>query len=328
MFRVVATADDSLRVDTESLVQVLGDIATVETFPLKRAYGPQELEETVRVLISADALLVRSGVVSAALIQQLPNLKIIATHGSGFDVIDVEAASKKGIWVTNTPGANAADVAEYTLGLMLSLLRDLPGTIHKLRATHGWDESRVVGSRLSGKAIGILGFGAIGQRVAALCRAFGADVLVHSRGLVEGEREGITFVSPARLFAEAEILTLHLPLTRETRHLLDEKAFSQMRNGVLLINTARGEIVDIEALESALESGKLAGAALDMLEKEPPDFSRRIFAQRQVLITPHAAGSTHECLTQIAKTAGMDIRRILLGKKPLHAVNQPRLGGF
>jgi D-3-phosphoglycerate dehydrogenase / 2-oxoglutarate reductase len=322
--RVVATANPLFPVDLDAARVGLDGSAWLDTYELPRARvtGTDE-DAVVAALVNADGMLVRVGTLSQNILERLPKLKIVALHGVGVDQVDVEAATALGIWVTNVPGGNSQAVVEFTLGMMIAMLRRLPAGDAGLRSGAGWDASRFLGNELGGKTVGLVGYGNIGKRVAAVLQAVGANVTATRRGTEKGNEVGVTFVPLDRLLQSADIVSLHLPLTGNTRSLIDERALALMKPGSYLVNMARGPIVDQSALVAALKSGHLAGAALDVFETEPPDFDSPLFLMPNVVLAPHMAGSTHEALASIARRAAADISLVLSGRPPEHPVNRP-----
>ena len=276
-------------------------------------------------LRGAEGILLRPGYITASLLDLLPDLRVVAVHGAGVDQVDVAACTERGVLVTNTPGANANAVAELTLALILSLARRIPQAASRVEAERVWGEARHTGVELKGKTLGLIGVGQIGSRLAKMALGMGMKVLAHDPG-VRSEDIRARGARPARfdtLLGRADFISLHAPLTPETHHLIDKQAISKMKKGAFLVNAARGPLVDEAALARALRSGKIGGAALDVLEGEPPDPESPIFDAPNLILTPHMAGSTHECLEAIAAWAGEDIARVMSGKKPKYPVNEP-----
>ena len=229
------------------------------------------------------------GDVSAELIRQCPDLSVIARCGVGLDNIDVAFATEKGIPVLNAPGSNADTVAEHTLGMMLALQRDLYGSIAAVKNNHWSYRNSYQGDEIRGKTLGIIGMGNIGKRVAQLAKAFGMQVVYWDRSPKSSD---YPFLTMDDLFAQADIITIHLPLTALTRDLLSKPAFEQMRPHTLLINTARGELIDQNALVWALQEKRIGGFASDVLAIEPPDKGHPLLGMPNALITPHSASLT------------------------------------
>ena len=245
-------------------------------------------------LADADGLLVRSGAqVTSAVLDEAPKLRVIGRAGVGIDNVDTEAATAHGVLVMNTPGGNAISVAEHTLALMLALARSVPQASTSTKAGK-WEKKKFLGTEVSGKTLGIIGLGNIGLQVARRARPFRMRLVAHdpfvSRDLAQDR--GVEMVELDELLAVSDYLTLHLSLTAETRHVLNRDAFAKMKDGVRVINCARGELIDPAALTEALASGKVAGAALDVFETEPPEAGSALLADERVIATPHIGGSS------------------------------------
>jgi D-3-phosphoglycerate dehydrogenase len=280
--------------------------------------------ELASALADADALLVRSATkVTADVLAAAPKLRIVARAGTGVDNVDVAAASARGILVVNAPGANSISVAEHACALMLGLARSVPAADRAMKDSK-WEKKRFLGTELRGKTLGIAGLGRIGQEVAQRARAFGMRVIAHdpfiSREIAEGM--GVELQAFDEVCAGADFLTLHLPSTAETRHLLNADRFARMKPGVRIINTARGELIDEAALQTALEKGVVAAAALDVFEKEPPaDWA--LARMPQVIATPHIAASTEEAQELVGLDTAAAVRDFLRDGIVRNAVNFP-----
>ena len=277
-------------------------------------------------LADADALVVRSAVqVDDALMEKAPKLRVIGRAGVGVDNIDAEAATRRGIVVMNTPGANAVAVAELTIGLMIALARKLPAANTGMHAGK-WDKKNLQGGELRGKTLGILGLGRIGLEVAKRARGFGME-LIGSDPFVSpavARENNIKLVTLDELIAGSDYLTLHVGLTPQTHGVINEKSIAKMKKGVRIINCARGELIEDAALVAALKSGQVAGAALDVFTVEPPKESP-YFGMDNVILTPHIAGSTGEA----QEAVGIQIARQVCDYLKLgvvqNAVNLPSL---
>lgn len=318
---IVVTATREMPVDVETLKRCLTVEHDIEIVSLP--FGEMSLVEREtywRLIARADALFLRTGVVPYELVGQCRNLKVIGLHGVGIDQVDVRAATEAGIYVTNVPGGNAQAVAEFTFGLMLSAMRQIPRADNFVK--NGlWDAARTVGRELSGKRLGIIGFGNIGKRVARIAHAFGMDV-VYWDHVVQGN--GVAqLVAKDTLFKTADIVSVHMGLDDSTRGFIDRRLLSLMKHDAWLVNTARGGVIVQEDLVQALEEGWFAGAALDVFEQEPLASYSPLLQLSNVILTPHMAGSSKECLMRLAEVAGGDISAVLKGDKPQHAVNQP-----
>lgn len=275
-------------------------------------------------LAGAGGLLLRSGYITASLLDRLPDLKVVAVHGAGVDPVDIDACTARGVQVTNAPGANANAVAELVFGLMLSLVRGIPTAAHQAKAEKAWDSARVTGGELRGRTLGLVGYGQIGRRVARIAEAFGMVVAASDPAVADSDMQAdnVTPLSLAALLSTADIISLHAPAIPATRHMINQATLASMKPTALLINCARGALVDEAALAAALQAGQIGGAALDVLEGEPPDPASPVYSAPNLLITPHMAGSTFECLDAIAATCGADIAAVLRGEPPVFPVNK------
>jgi D-3-phosphoglycerate dehydrogenase len=270
-----------------------------------------------------DGILIRSATkLTPELIERAERLKVIGRAGTGVDNVDVEAATKRGIVVANAPEANSIAAAEHTVALMLALCRNVPQA-HSSLAAGQWERGKFKGAELYGKTLGVLGFGRIGQLVAARAQAFDMRVVAYDK-FVTAERfrelgvEGVE--TPAELYARADFISLHLPKTPETVNFIDAEAIGQMRDGARLVNCARGELVDLDALLDGLDSGKLAGAALDVFPEEP--FGGHPITERDdVVVTPHLGASTAEAQDRAGVVTAEQVTAALTGGVVTTAVN-------
>jgi len=281
-----------------------------------------QLKDALR---DADALLVRNQTkVNADLLAQARLLKIIGRAGAGYDNIDVEAVSQVGVVVCYSPEENAVSVAEHVFGLLLALARKIPGADRSVK-NGGWERKKYHGFELMGKTLGILGLGKIGFRVALRAKAFGMRLLAHDAYLsstsLHVTESGATLVAMDQLLAESDFLSVHLPLTLETRGLLNRQSFSKMKPTAFIINTSRGEVLVEKDLALALQQGQLAGAALDVREKEPPAADSPLKGLDNVILTPHTAGLTYEAQEKVVEAIAEDVDRVLSGQPALRFVN-------
>lgn len=284
-------------------------------------------EEEIEALVpTCDALVVRSETkVTRRIIKAAEQLKIIGRAGVGTDNIDVEAATERGVLVVNAPEGNTVAAAEHTFGMMLALARNIPQANASLKQGL-WEKKKYLGVELRGKVLGILGLGKIGGEVARRARAFGMCVIAHDPYIApeHAAHFGVELASLEEVLAGADFLTIHLPLTAETRHLVNQKAFQLMKPGVRLLNVARGGIVDEAALYEALVSGKVAGAAVDVFEQEPVSRSP-LFNLENVIVTPHLGASTAEAQINVSVEVAQEIIRALRGEPVRNAVNIPSI---
>ena len=271
-----------------------------------------------------DAVMVRSGTqVTREVIEAGARLKAIGRAGTGVDNIDVEAATARGVVVMNAPSGNTIAATEHTLSLMLALARRVPEADRSLKAGE-WRRGQFLGVELLGKTLGILGLGRIGREVAKRAAGFGMRLVVHDPYVAPEQLDvpGAEMKPFEAVLAEADFLTLHVPLTTSTRHLLDDAAFTRMKRGVRLVNVSRGGVVDEGALLRALESGQVAGAALDVFEQEPPG-ANPLLLRQDVIATPHLGASTREAQELVSVAVAEQVLDYLRGRPARNAVNVP-----
>ncbi len=299
---------------SEEAMQLLARSCTVHC--TKPYLPPAELAVIMRQE-KPHGLLVRMGKIDREVIEASPNLRVIAKHGSGVDTIDVKSAAALKIPVLMAPAANFESVAEHTLGMMLALAKDIPWLDSRMRENH-WDKPTYKGVELYKKALGLIGFGRIGRRVRELVAPLQMNVLVYDPFLRDqGLPSDITRVETLEtLLKAADIVSIHTPLTDQTRGLIGRKELQLMKKTAWLINTARGEVVDEKALAAALQAGEIGAAGLDAFSKEPPENIPILAQAGKVVFTPHIAGSTKESLVRMAVTAAENILTVL-GGKPL-----------
>jgi len=274
------------------------------------------------LLAGTAALVVRSRTkVTMAVIAAGRDLKVIARAGVGVDNIDLDAATAKGIPVVNAATASTTAVAELALGHMLGLARHLPEA-HETTRTGKWEKKRFEGSELKGKVLGLLGSGRIGGEVARLAQAFGMRTIAFDPYLppAAAKERGIELVGLDLLLRTSDYLSVHAALTPETRHMVNAKALAQMKRTAYLLNCARGDILDEAAVADALKAGTIAGAALDVFEKEPPAGSPLLNAPN-VHFTPHLGASTVEAQERVGETIADEVLRVLRGERPQFCVN-------
>ncbi|XFA71816.1 phosphoglycerate dehydrogenase [Thermosynechococcaceae cyanobacterium Okahandja] len=285
-------------------------------------------EELIKVIPEYDALMIRSGTkVTKEVIEAASQLKIIGRAGVGVDNVDVPAATRKGIMVVNSPEGNTIAAAEHTLAMMLSLARHIPDANASVKQGE-WDRKRYTGVEIYKKTLGIIGLGKIGSHVATVARAMGMKLLAYDPYLSteRADQLGCRLVELDVLFAESDFITLHLPKTPETQHLINANTIAKMKPTARIINCARGGIINEADLVAALKAGKLAGAALDVFENEPleADSPLRQLGMEAIL-TPHLGASTEEAQVNVAIDVAEQIRDVLLGLPARSAVNIPGL---
>jgi D-3-phosphoglycerate dehydrogenase len=288
------------------------------------ALAPASKDGLARELSDATAWILRSGTkVTAEVLEAAPQLRVVGRAGIGVDNIDLEAATRRGVLVMNTPGGNAVSVAEHTFALLLALARQVPAANQSVRGGE-WRKNDFQGYELKGKTLGLIGFGRIGQEVARRALAFEMTVLAHDPFVAAplAHDLGVELTALDDLLARADFLSLHATLTRETEHLLDRERLARCKPGVRLINTSRGELVDEAALADALASGQVAGAALDVFAAEPPRASP-LLELPNVIATPHIAGSTAEAQEEVGWRIAQQVRDFLKDGVVRNAVNLP-----
>ena len=282
-------------------------------------------EELKRVIKDYDALLVRSATkVNKDVIEAAGKLKIIGRAGVGLDNVDVNAASKKGIIVVNTPGGNTISTAEHTFSMMLALSRSIPQADLSMKKGE-WERKKFMGVELYEKTLGIVGLGRIGTEVAKRAISFGMKVVAYDPYLSSERAKGLGIESSDLngLLKKSDYITVHTPLTQDTKHVISDKEFDIMKKGVRIINCARGGIIDEAALIKNIESGKVAGAALDVYENEPPAKDSKLITSGKMVLTPHLGASTEEAQVNVAIDVANTVRDILLGRCVRNAVNMP-----
>ncbi|MDL9997434.1 hydroxyacid dehydrogenase [Variovorax sp. J22P240] len=278
---------------------------------------PDSVEEVERIMATepVDAVISRTVQLTARAIAACPTLKVISKHGVGVSNIDVDAATARGIPVYVTPGANAQSVAEMTLGLMFAAARRIGWMDSELHAGR-WSRAQD-GVELHGKTLGLVGFGQIGQRVATVCLALGMDVVAFDPALADGKSpvDRVRLVpSLDAMLPLVDVLSLHVPLNKHTRNMLGATQFAAMRRGAILVNTARGEVIDEPALIDALQSGQLHAAGLDTMATEPLPAGSPLAALPNVVLTPHVGGSTPAALAGMASGAARNVLGWLQGQ--------------
>lgn len=279
---------------------------------------PQELERAHALIVRSDTQVTQREIIGA------PHLLVVGRAGTGVDNIDVSAATRRGIAVLTAPGANTVSASEHAIALLFALVRRIPWAATSMTEGH-WDRKRFAGTELSGKKLGLVGLGRVGLRVAATARALGMKVAAHDPYLPEERTRdlGITLLSLEELLESSDVVSLHVPLTENTTQLINRERLALMKPGAMLINTARGGLIDDEALVEALERGALAGAALDVFEPEPLPRDSLLRRSERILLTPHLAASTSEAQDRVAVEICSYVRDALLTGALSGAVNLP-----
>ena len=303
-------AGPNFRAMAEALRGTL-DVAIVE---------PGDADGMAREMADAEVLLHVLAPVTAEVMDLAPKLRLVQKIGVGIDAIDRAHAKARGVAVCNMPGTNTAAVTEMTLALMLACLRRIPVLHAGTAAGDIWPRAGEIGDGLGeigGRTVGLVGYGAVAQRLAPVLRALGAEVIAHSR---TARGDGVEFVGLDDLLARADIVSLHLPANAETQNLLDGRRLALMKPGAILINTARGSLVDETALANALSSGRLGAAGLDVFAAEPPPSANPLLGLPNVVLAPHLAWLTQETLRRSLEIVAENVRRLQAGEALLHRV--------
>ncbi|WP_318567719.1 hydroxyacid dehydrogenase [Salinigranum marinum] len=295
-----------------------------------RCTGMDEYDSVTDALADVgryDAVVVRVTEIDAAVIERASKLKVIAKHGSGLDNVDVDAASRRDVVVCNTPGANARSVAEHALALLFGVRRQLRAADEHVREG-GWDRAAFAGRELTGDTLGLFGFGTIAQETADLALGMGQDVVTYDPYADDEEiPAGVERVEElTTLFARSDAVSLAAPLTAETRHVVSTEELAALGERGVLINTARGAVVDEAALVAALDEGLLGGAGLDTFATEPPGPDHPLYDRDDVLLTPHVGGVTDQALARMSRQAAANVRTVYEGGLPDSTVNRDALG--
>ena len=291
------------------------------------APGRMERAALLEAVVDAHALIIRSGVrADAELIASAPQLKAIARAGVGVDNVDLESATAQSVIVMNTPGGNTISTAEHSIGLMLALSRHIPQG-HQSLAEGRWDRKAFTGVELKGKTLGIIGLGRIGQAIAARAQAFEMRVIAHDPYLPPNIAAAIDvpLLALDEVYARSDYLSLHALVTDETRGMINADSISRMKRGIRIINAARGALINSADLAAALQSGIVAGAALDVYEQEPPPSDHPLIGLPNVVHTPHLAASTSDAQVTVAVEAAQLIVDYLLEGRPANVCNPDAL---
>ncbi|MCR6484745.1 D-glycerate dehydrogenase [Amycolatopsis sp. OK19-0408] len=299
----------------DDAVKLLAEAGDVMVSPADRPLAPDELREFVSGA-SAVVGMLHDRLDGALADAAGPGLKVVANVAVGYDNVDVPALAERGIVVTNTPGVLADATADLAFGLLLAVTRRIGEGERLLRSRTPWSFHLgfLLGSGLQGKTLGIVGLGQIGRAMAKRAEAFGMEIVYSGR-----TNRGAGHVSFEELLARSDVVSLHCPLTPETRHLIDAAALRAMKPGAYLVNTTRGPVVDEAALADALEAGEIAGAALDVFEKEP-EVEPRLLGREDVVLSPHLGSATVETRTAMAVLAARNVVEVLDGRAPLTEV--------
>ena len=276
------------------------------------------------VVAQADALMVTLQPVPAELIATMERCRIISRVGTGLDAIDIDAATKHGIWVTYVPDYAVDEVSTHAIASLLAHARGFPRLLESTRRGEWGNKVVAPIRRLQGQTLGLLGFGRIGRAVGSKARGLGLEVVVHDPYLdsLPPESSDAQLVDWETLLRTSDYISLHVPLTEGTRHIINSKSLSLMKPTAFLINTARGALIDEDALLEAVRSGQIAGAALDVLSAEPPPVDHPLLHEERVWITPHSAWYSEESMEDMRTRGAEEVVRVLQGQKPRSPVNQ------
>lgn len=304
-------------------LKILKDVKEFQV-DVKTELKPEELQGIIK---DYDALIVRSATkVTRQIIESADKLRVIGRAGVGLDNVDLDAATKKGVIVMNTPAGNTISTAEHTMSMILALSRNIPQANASMKKGE-WKRSKFMGVELYNKVLGVVGFGRIGSEVAKRALSFGMKVLAYDPFLSKevAEEVGVEVVDLKELLRDSDYITVHTPLTEETTGLISTEEFNLMKNNVRIINCARGGIIDEAALVTAVKEGKVAGAAFDVFTKEPLSAESELLKLDNIIITPHLGASTEEAQVNVAIEVGQIVRDALLGKGIRNAANYPCL---
>lgn len=290
--------------------------------------APDPKPETVLPMIKeTNAVILRTGItMTRELIEAADDLKVISRTGGGFDNVDVQAATDNDVIVTSNLGVNSISVCEHVIAMMLALAKKLPVLDQAVRDGNYGIRYKNLSRDINGKTLGLLGFGRIGYQVATACKTvFNMRVLACDPYLPDDIKaqyaDLVTFVDKEQLCREADVISIHVPLTDQTRHALATEEFAMMNNETIVINTSRGAVIDEKVLIEALKNNSIGGAGLDVLEKEPPEPDNELLKLNNVIHTPHSAALTSECVIRMATDAADRTLEVLSGKKPLNVAN-------
>lgn len=320
----VVAVTDHVFPNLEPTEEVLGRIGA--DLRLAAAKTPEAILDVAR---EADGVIVCYADMSADLIAELTNCKVIARTGIGFDNVDLEAASARGMFVTNVPEYCEDEVSDHAMALLLGSIRKIAFLSESVDGGT-WDagSAKPIG-RIRGRTLGLAGFGKIPRRLAGKAQAFGMAVVAYDPYAPEQvfTDAGVRSVTFDELLAESDYISVHAPLTPETENMFDADAFAKMRQGAYIVNTARGPLIDVEALADSLDAGHLAGAGLDVLPVEPPPVGARLLNRPNVILTPHTGFYSEESMVDLQTKAAEQVAMVLSGQDPQFAVNLRQLRG-
>jgi D-3-phosphoglycerate dehydrogenase len=319
MFKVVITDHAFTNVEPER--KALEGIAHVtDANPLRTE------DEVIAAAHDADAIIFAFAPITAHVLDALPKVRVAVRNGVGYDAIDVQAATDRGIWVANVPDYCIPEVADHAMAMLLGLARKmLPLDAHVRRGEFSTIQASRPIYRIEGKTLGLVGMGRIGREVAKRAKAFGLNVIVFDKYLSpeQADAAGARLASFDDVMSHSDFISVHTPLTNETRHMMNAEAIRKMKKTAYLINVARGAIIDTVALAQALMQGEIAGAGIDVFENEPLPADHPLRDAPNTILHPHAAWYSEESLTQLQASAGEEVARVLRGEPLKNPVNKP-----
>jgi len=297
---------------------------SVNRVSYNRSGKPFSERDLIPLVAGIDGFIAGLDDITSNVIKTARNLKVISRYGVGVDRVDLKAAKKASIFVTNTPGANSVSVAELTIGLAISAARNIPEA--NARTKNGtWP--RFSGVSLSGKTFGIIGLGSIGKEVAKRLSCFNVKILAYDINFDAGfaSQYGIVYADTDRIFTSSDFILLHIPVLKDTVNIINKNSLEKMKQGAILINTARGELVDEDALYESLRSGHLRAAALDTFKEEPPNPQNKLLTLPQIIAVPHMGAATDDASNEMTRISIEECFAVLRGEMPKHAVTGPGL---
>lgn len=295
----------------EEGLAIVREFADVVTLP-----EPCSSEEIISQIADTDAILHKIGTIGPKELAHQTKLRLIARHGVGLDLLDLDSIRSYGIPVSTTTTANSNAVAEATLALMLAAVRKISQGENMIKRDRAWARERMMGRELKHLTVGLIGYGRIGDIVGRLLDAFGSEVLVYDVNPAAAHRAGRTVVSLDELLSRSDIISLHCPLMAATKDMINKETIAKMKDGVILVNTARGALVNKEDLAEGLRSGKIGAVATDSFDQEPPNYDDAVFTFENALTTPHMAAMTLDAQVAMAVGAAQEIRRVLVEGLP------------
>lgn len=310
VYKVLSTTRSFGRVSTKPVEWLKRQGFEVVTTDLPKPLAERDI---INLIKDMDAAIVGNDRITTRIFEAANHLKVISMHGVGVDNIDLKSAEEHGVVVTNTPGANTEAVAELTIGLIFSLVRQIPQAHISTRAG-GWQ--RFVGTEIKGKTAGIIGFGNIGKSVAGRLKALGMKVVTYDivKDKTLAVKGGVRYAALEDLLRDSDIVTIHIPFTAETRNLLNRQRLKLLKKGAFLINTARGGLVDEDAMAEMLKDGRLAGAALDVYDREPPEMNPLLKIENCITL-PHIGAYTIDAIERMGMMAAENVVSVIKGKK-------------